>query len=142
MSTEFNIGRHQVGLDLPTYFIADIAANHDGSLDRAKELIHLCARAGANAAKFQNFRAETIVSDYGFRALGGQLSHQSKWTKSVFDVYREAALPIEWTAELARACAAAGIDYFTAPYDLALLPKLAPYVCAWKVGSGDVTWLE
>ena len=49
-----------------TYFIADIAANHDGSLERAKELIYLAAEAGANAAKFQNFKAETIVSEKGF----------------------------------------------------------------------------
>ena len=40
-----------------TYFIADIAANHDGDLGRAKKLIRLCAKAGANAAKFQHFKA-------------------------------------------------------------------------------------
>ena len=45
----------------PTYFIADIAANHDGSLERAIELIKLAAEAGADAAKFQNFKAQTIV---------------------------------------------------------------------------------
>lgn len=138
----FSIGRHKVGLEHPAYFIADIAANHDGSLSQAKELIHLCAEAGANAAKFQNFRAETIVSDYGFRALGEQRSHQSKWKASVFDVYRAAALPIEWTEELKAECAAAKIDYFTAPYDLDLIEALSPHVCAWKVGSGDITWLD
>jgi hypothetical protein len=61
----------------PTYFIADISANHDGDLERAKDLIHLAAQAGADAAKFQNFRAPKIVSDHGFRTLGGQLSHQA-----------------------------------------------------------------
>ena len=58
-----------------TYFIADIAANHDGNLSRAKKLIKLCARAGANAAKFQHFKAETIVSDSGFKSLG-KIAHQ------------------------------------------------------------------
>lgn len=53
-----------------TYFIADIAANHDGSLERAIRLIELAAENGANAAKFQNFRAETIVSTQGFKDLG------------------------------------------------------------------------
>jgi N-acetylneuraminate synthase len=142
MSKGFPIGRHAVGLDHPTYFVVDIAANHDGSLERAKELIHLAADAGANAAKFQNFRAPTIVSDYGFRELGGQQSHQASWRKSVYEVYADASLPMEWTAELKAACDAAGIDYFTAPYDLDLLDELAKYVCAWKVGSGDITWLE
>lgn len=142
MTKAFKIGRHTVGLDHPTYFIADVAANHDGDLGRAKELIHLCAEAGANAAKFQNFRAETIVSDYGFKNLGGQQSHQASWKKSVFEVYKDASLPFEWTEELKLACDEAGIDYFTAPYDLDLIGDLSPHVCAWKVGSGDITWHE
>lgn len=139
---ELTIGRHRVGLSHPTYFIADIAANHDGDLGRAKELIHLCARAGADAAKFQNFDAETIVSDFGFRALGGQQSHQAKWRRSVFEVYRAASIPLEWAPELKHTCDEAGIDYFTAPYDIGMLDYLRQYSCAWKVGSGDITWHE
>ncbi len=142
MNTEIKIGRYTVGLDHPTYFIADVAANHDGDLGRAKELIYLCAEAGANAAKFQNFRAETIVSDYGFKSLVGQQSHQAKWKKSVFEVYKDASLPMEWSEELKNACDDAGIDYFTAPYDIDLVNELSQFVCAWKVGSGDITWHE
>ena len=142
MSKVLDTGRFKVGEDHPTYFIADIAANHDGDLERAKDLIHLSAEAGANAAKFQNFLAETIVSDYGFRALGGQQSHQASWEKSVFEVYKDASLPLEWTEELRAACDAAGIDYFTAPYDLEILPFLSKNVAAWKLGSGDITWHE
>lgn len=142
MSTVLDTGRFKVGEDHPTYFIADIAANHDGDLGRAKELIHLAAEAGANAAKFQNFLAETIVSDYGFRALGGQQSHQASWQKSVFEVYQDASLPLDWTEELRAACDEAGIDYFTAPYDMAILPFLSQHVAAWKLGSGDITWHE
>lgn len=135
-------GRFKVGPGHPTYFIADIAANHDGDLERAKDLIHLCAEAGANAAKFQNFKAETIVSDYGFRSLGGQQSHQASWDKSVFDVYAAASLPMDWTETLHATCNAAGIDYFTAPYDLQMIDELSKYVAAWKMGSGDITWHE
>ena len=61
------------------YFIADIAASHD--LDRALELINL-KQAGADAAKFQHFEAETIVSDKGFKDLGNQASHQASWKDS------------------------------------------------------------
>ena len=50
----------------PTYFIADIAANHDGDLSRAKDLIWLAKEAGADCAKFQHFIANKIVSDVGF----------------------------------------------------------------------------
>ncbi len=68
---DIRIGSHILGENHPTYFIADIAANHDGSLERAIQLIRLAKQAGADAAKFQNFRAPKIVSDYGFRSLGG-----------------------------------------------------------------------
>lgn len=142
MPREIEIGRHRVGAGNPTYFIADISANHDGDLERAKALIHLCAEAGANAAKFQNFKAETIVSDYGFEALGSQLAHQADWDKSVVEIYRDASLPVEWTKALKTVCEEAGIDYFTAPYDTDLIDALSPYVCAWKVGSGDITWID
>ncbi|HLV85628.1 MAG TPA: N-acetylneuraminate synthase family protein [Candidatus Sulfotelmatobacter sp.] len=136
------LGRKRVGLEHPTYFVADISANHDGDLIRAKRLIQLCAQAGADAAKFQNFRAAKIVSDHGFRNLGEQLSHQSKWKKSVFDVYSDASLPWDWTAELKRECENCGIEYFSAPYDLDAVDMLDPFVSLFKIGSGDITWPE
>lgn len=140
--TSFKLGKKTVGMEHPTYFVADISANHDGSLDRAKMLIHLCAEAGADAAKFQNFRASKIVSDRGFRDLGGQVSHQAKWKKSVFEVYQAASLPWEWTDTLRRECDACGIDYFSSPYDLEAVDMLDPYVEIYKIGSGDITWPE
>lgn len=140
MSREITIGRRKVGLDHPTYFVADIAANHDGDLERAKDLIFLCAEAKADAAKFQNFLAATIVSDHGFRALGGRFSHQASWKKSVFEIYQDASLPLEWTVTIKETCDRAGIDYFTSPYDLSLIDILSRHVCAWKLGSGDITW--
>ena len=87
-------GKH-IGTNHPTYFIADIAANHDGDLERAKALIWLAKAAGADAAKFQHFKAENIVSDHGFRSLGGQQSHQSKWTKPVLQVYKDASVSLD-----------------------------------------------
>ena len=133
------IAGRPIGEDNPTYFIADIAANHDGSLERALELIHLAAEAGANAAKFQHFRAEHIVSREGFES-GPQLSHQSKWKKSVFDVYKAASVPWEWTPHLKAACDEAGIHFFSSPYDIEAVDMLDPYVPAYKIGSGDITW--
>lgn len=138
-----DIGRRAIGDDHPTYFIADISANHDGDLERAKELVHLAAQAGADAAKFQNFRAEKIVSDRGFRTLpGGQQAHQAAWKESVTAVYRKASLPWEWTEPLKQACDDAGVDYFSTPYDIAAVDMLDPYVPMFKIGSGDVTWPE
>jgi sialic acid synthase SpsE len=139
---EIQIGSHTIGENHPTYFIADISANHDGDLERAKLLIHLAKEAGADAAKFQNFRAPKIVSDYGFRSMGQQVSHQASWKKSVFEVYQDASIPFEWTPILKEECDRVGIDYFSSPYDFEAIDMLDPYVPAFKIGSGDITWTE
>lgn len=132
----------KIGRDYPTYFIADIAANHDGDLERAKDLIYLAAEAGADAAKFQHFKAETIVSDHGFRNLGGQQSHQAKWKKSVFEVYKDASVSLDWTETLKETCDKAGIPFFTTPYALDVVDFMDAFVPAYKIGSGDITWIE
>lgn len=134
--------RASLAITQPTYFIADIAANHDGSLERALQLIKLAANAGANAAKFQNFRAETIVSRRGFHELGKKLTHQAKWQSDVFDVYDSAALPIEWTEALIQECQKNNIDYFTAPYDLEYVDFFSSKMPFFKIGSGDITWKQ
>jgi sialic acid synthase SpsE len=139
---ELIIGNREVGEHRPAYFIADISANHDGELDRAKRLIHLAAESGADAAKFQNFKASKIVSERGFDAIADNASHQSRWRKSVFRVYQEASLPWEWTEDLKKECDSAGIHYFSTPYDFEAVDMLDPYVPAYKIGSGDITWPE
>jgi sialic acid synthase SpsE len=139
---EIQIGPRKIGPGHPTYFIADIAANHDGDLERARLLIRLAKEAGADAAKFQNFRAPKIVSDYGFREMGGQLSHQASWKKSVFQVYKEASIPFEWTLTLTEDCEDLGIDYFSSPYDFEAIDMLDPYVRMYKAGSGEIDWIE
>ena len=139
---EIQLENKIIGLNHPTYFIADIAANHDGDLERAKELIYLCAEAGADAAKFQHFTANTIVSDYGFKSLGGQQSHQEKWKKSVFDIYKDASLNQNWSPILKETCEKAGITFFTSPYSFELVDQVDNFLSAFKIGSGDITWLE
>ena len=125
-----------------TYFIADISANHDGDFERAKKLCLLAKESGADAAKFQHFKAETIVSDMGFKNLGGRKSHQAKWGKSVFEVYKDASVPLDWTPSLKKYCDEIGIDFFTTPYDLNYVDQLDQYVEMYKIGSGDITWHE
>ncbi len=139
---EIKIGDHIIGDHHPTYFIADIAANHDGDLERAKLLINLAKQAGAQAAKFQNFRAPKIVSDYGFTHMQDQISHQAAWKKSVFQVYTDASIPFEWTPVLKESCDQAGINYFSAPYDFEAIDMLDPYVQMYKAGSGEIDWIE
>ena len=139
---ELKIGNTLIGDQHPTWFIADIAANHDGSLERALQLIHLAAEAGADAAKFQNFRGPEIVSDYGFSHMNAQVSHQAKWKKTVTQVYDDASVPFDWTPILKEECDKVGITYFSAPYDFGAIDMLDPFVPAYKIGSGDITWIE
>ena len=58
----------------------------------------------------------------------------------MYEVYEAASISLEWTSKLKEACTKAGIDYFTAPYDLRIIESLDDYVAAWKIGSGDITW--
>jgi sialic acid synthase SpsE len=139
---EFKIGAYTIGPDRPTYFIADIAANHDGDLERAKMLIRLAKEAGADAAKFQHFQAPKIVSDYGFTHMNSQVSHQATWKKSVTQVYAEASVSWDWTPILKEECDKVGIDFFTSPYDYDSIEHVDPYVPAFKVGSGEIDWIE
>ena len=137
---EFNIGDVKIGTTSPAYFIAEIGSNFDGDLSRAKDLIYKAKEAGAHAAKFQHYTADTLVSDFGFKALGDQLGHQKKWVGSVFDTYKRASLDKDWTAELAETCDKAGIHFMTSPYSIELVDYVNKYVPAFKIGSGDITW--
>lgn len=123
------------------YYVADIGANHDGDLNRALMLIELAKESGAHAAKFQNFKAETIVSGAAFAKLSNA-SHQSNWKKSVYEVYKSAELNLEWTEAIKSKCDEVDIEYFTSPYDLNVLDELDQYMRLFKIGSGDITWLE
>ncbi|MCZ2127879.1 MAG: N-acetylneuraminate synthase family protein [Anaerolineales bacterium] len=139
---DFKINNRTIGLNHPTYFIADIAANHDGDLERAKKLIRLAKEAGADAAKFQHFIAPKIVSDYGFSHMDSKVSHQASWKKSVTEVYAAASVSQSWTPILKAECDAVGIDFFTSPYDYDSIEHVNPYVPAFKAGSGEIDWIE
>lgn len=138
----FKILDRNIDENSPVYFIADIAANHDGDLSRAKDLISMAKEKGADAVKFQHFRAKKIVSDYGFTHMKSKLSHQSKWKKSVVEVYDDASLDWTWTEELYKHCINEDIHFFSSPYDFEVVDMLDKFVPAYKVGSGDINWNE
>ncbi len=136
------INNREISINSPTYFVADLAANHNGDFDMAKKLIYLAKESGADAVKFQHFLADKIVSDYGFKSLGQSFSHQSNWKKSVYETYKDAEFNRNWNASLAEEAKSVGIDFFTSPYDVGALQELKDYVPAYKIGSGDITWLD
>jgi sialic acid synthase SpsE len=141
-SKQISIESKLIGLNHPTYFIADLAANHDGDLERAKDLIYLAKESGADVAKFQHFHASSLVSDQAFRAMGSRQSHQAAWKKSVYETYLDASMNPDWTPILKETCDRAGITFFTSPYSEHHVNEVDPFVPAYKIGSGDITWPE
>ena len=141
-NSEMSINDRVISFTNPAYFIADIASNHNGDLSTAKELIWKAKESGADAVKFQHFLAEKIVSDYGFRQMGGQSSHQKLWKKSVYDTYKEAEFNRSWNEILAEEAKKAKIDFMTSPYDYNAVEEIDKLVPAYKIGSGDITWID
>lgn len=141
-NSTINVGDTAIGATRPTYFIADIAANHDGDFERARSLIHLAKEAGADCAKFQHFLADKIVSQKGFDTLRGNMAHQSSWKKSVVEIYDQYHFRRDWTLPLKEECEKVGIDFMTTPYDVDALEEVIALVPAIKIGSGDITWLD
>ena len=139
---EIKIGSKTIGLDHPTYIIAEIGANFDGSIETAKKLVDAAKACGADCAKFQTFTAEKIVSDEGFKKMTLHGVHGS-WGRSVYDVFKDVEFPHEWHREIADYCKEVGIDFSTSPYDkeaVDLCEDLdVPFI---KIGSGDITWLS
>ena len=137
---EITISNKKIGGNNPTYFIADVAANHDGDIDRAKYLCLLAKESGADAVKFQHHNCDKYVSDYGFKNLGNKFSHQKSWKKSIYEVYKDAEVSTSWTKTLKEYCDKIGIDFFSTPYDLDMVDHLDEYVDCYKIGSGDISF--
>ena len=139
---EIKIGNEIIGDTHPTYFIAEIGANFDGSIEKAKHLIDAAKKAGADCAKFQTFSTPRIVSEGGFSHMQLKGVHGS-WGRTVSEVFKDAEFPVAWHKEIADYCKVVGIDFSTSPYfkeavDLCVDLDV-PFI---KIGSGDITWLE
>lgn len=139
---EIKIGNKWIGENHPTYIIAEIGGNFDGSIEKAKRLIDAAKEAGADCAKFQTFSTPKIVSEEGFSLMQLKGVHGS-WGKSVYDVFKEVEFPLEWHKEIFDYCNKIGIDFSTAPYFKEAVDFIVdlniPFI---KIGSGEITWLE
>lgn len=136
-----NIGERHIGVSNPVYIIAEIGSNFDGDLQRAKHLADLAKSAGADAFKIQNFSAPKIVSEKGFKNFS--ISFQSKWDKSVVEVYKKAEFPRKWIKDLSDYCESINIDFLSSPYDKEAVDLLEEVdICAYKIGSGEIDNLD
>jgi len=111
----FVIDGRPIGPDQPPYIIAELSANHNGSMERAKEVIEAAKHCGADAIKLQTYRPDTITLNCDadeFQIHGGL------WDgRTLFDLYREAHMPWEWHAPLFEHARQLGITIFSTPFD-------------------------
>lgn len=128
------IAQRSIGTGFPPYVIAELSANHNGDIDRARSIIDSAKAAGADAVKIQTYRPDTITLDCDteeFTVRGGL------WDgRTLYDLYREAHMPWEWHAPLFEHARKRGITIFSSPFDTTAIDLLedlnAP---AYKIAS-------
>lgn len=119
------------------YLIAEMSANHGGSLDTALEIVREAARAGADCVKIQTYTADTITIDCDneyFRIKGGLWDGYK-----LYDLYTDAGTPWEWQARIKEECAACGVDFLSTPFDNTAVDFLESIGCeAYKIASFEL----
>ncbi|MGZ5255943.1 MAG: pseudaminic acid synthase, partial [Flavitalea sp.] len=136
---KINIGGFEISDESPVFIIAELSANHNGSLETAIETIRAAKRTGADAIKFQTYTADTITLDS--RKDDFKLKQGTIWDgKFLHDLYQEAYTPWEWHKQLFDAAKEEGLVCFSSPFDFTavdLLEELgAP---AYKIASFEIT---
>lgn len=120
------------------YFIAEMSANHGGSLERALGIVDAAAESGADCLKVQTYTADTLTLDCDndwFRVRGGL------WDgRTLHDLYSEGSFPWEWHAEVRDRCAGHGMDFLSTPFDETAVDFLCDLgVEAIKIASFELT---
>lgn len=137
----FKVDNRHIGLDNEPYIIAELSANHNGSLQRAKLSIKAAKECGVDAIKLQTYTPNTMTIDCDSSDF---IIKEGLWAGyKLYDLYREAHTPYEWHAELFKYAAEVGVTIFSTPFDesaVDLLESLgAP---AYKVASFELTDLS
>jgi pseudaminic acid synthase len=132
------IGAYTIDKDSPVFIIAELSANHNGSLETALQSIKSIKRAGADCVKLQTYTADTLTlnSEKDDFMIKGTLWEGRK----LYDLYKEAYTPWEWHARLFEAAADEGLICFSSPFDFSAVDFLeslnAP---AYKIASFEIT---
>lgn len=135
---KIKIGEHTIYRDgyHPPYIIAEIGVNHEGSMERAKQMIEEVVKAGGHAVKFQAYKAGTLASEYS----PAYWDTTKEPTKSQFELFKMHDKfwknEFEELAEYSKKCK---IDFLTTPFDLESADFLEPLVPAYKIASADIT---
>lgn len=142
MSNRFQIDTRAIGRDYPPFIIAELSGNHNGSLDRALEIVDAAADAGAHAIKLQTYTADTMTMDV---KEGEFCIHdkQSLWNgKNLYDLYKLAHTPWEWHAPIMQRARELGLVCFSSPFDDTAVDFLEELdVPAYKIASFEIVHL-
>jgi len=124
-----------IGKEEPSFIIAEAGSNHNGKLEIAKKMINVAVKSGADAVKFQIFRAEDLYSKYTpeFSYLKGQ---------KVYDLIKDIETPREWIKELAEYCKKRNIHFLATPFDFEAVDLLDRYAPAFKIASFEIVDLK
>jgi pseudaminic acid synthase len=123
----------------PAFIIAELSANHNGSIEIAKQTIKAAKKAGADCVKFQTYTPETITLDH--KSDHFMIAHDTIWDgKYLYDLYKEAFTPWEWHKELFEVCSKEGLIFFSSPFDFTAVDFLESLdVPAYKIASFEIT---
>jgi N-acetylneuraminate synthase/pseudaminic acid synthase len=137
-SKEFQIGKIKVGANSRAMIVAELSGNHNGDYNRAKEIIHAAAEAGADAVKLQTYTADTITIDCDKPWF--MTSEGSLWEgRTLHDLYKEAYTPWEWHAGLIEEANKLGMECFSSPFDFTAVDYLEDLkVPAYKIASFEI----
>ena len=132
------IGTHNINAESKVFIIAELSANHNGSLDTAIETIRAAKRAGADCIKLQTYTADTITIDSDKKDF---LIKGTIWNgKKLHDLYKEAFTPWEWHEELMLVAKKEGLICFSSPFDKTAVDFLETLnVPAYKIASFEIT---
>ncbi len=115
MKKEFKIGSKVIGEGHPAYIIAEMSANHAGSIERAKEIIRAAKESGADCIKIQTYTPDTITIDCHNEYF--QIEDGTWEGENLYSLYGKAYTPWEWQQELKEEAEKVGIDFLSTPFD-------------------------
>lgn len=133
------IGQTKIGEGHETFIIAEISANHGGSIQTAFETIKAIKRTGANAVKLQTYTADTITLDC--ESDDFKVKHGTIWDgTTLHKLYQQAYTPWEWHKELFHVAKEEGLECFSSPFDHTAVEFLEELKCpAYKIASFEIT---
>ena len=138
VADRINIGAHAIGLNCPTYFVAELSANHRGRFEQAVRILEAARSAGADAIKLQTYTADTITIECGRKDF--QISGGTLWDgRTLHELYGEAYTPWEWQPKLKHAAEELGMQCFSSAFDASAVDFLEMMdVPAHKVASFEL----